>query len=74
MNKIARFLPRVAAVGAAVIAAPAAFAAGPDFSTLTASIDFSTATTAILAIGAALAIAYIAVKGVCLVLGALRGA
>lgn len=74
MNKIARFLPRVAAVATAAVAAPAAFAAGPDFSTLTASIDFSTAVTAILGIGAALAIAYIAMKGVRLVLGALRSA
>jgi len=50
-----------------------ASAAGVDFSSLTTAVDFSTAITAIVAIGAALAGAYVAFKGVKIVVTALRG-
>ncbi|MEW6038410.1 MAG: hypothetical protein AB1648_09200 [Pseudomonadota bacterium] len=49
------------------------FAAGPDFSTLTAGIDFGTAATAIMAVGVAVAAALIALRGTRMVLSAIGG-
>lgn len=43
---------RALAASAAALAAASSFAAGPDFTTLTTAVDFSTVGTAILAIGA----------------------
>lgn len=60
---------------AAVVAAPlSSFAAGPDLSTLTAAVDFGTVTTALLGVGAAIIVVYIAWKGAKLVIGAVKGA
>lgn len=52
----------------------AAFAAGPDLSTLTAAVDFGTVTTALLGVAAAIIVVYIAWKGAKMVLGAVKGA
>jgi hypothetical protein len=51
--------------GVLVSVAPmAAFAAGgPDMSGLTGAVDFTTVTTAVLAIAGLLAVVYVAVKG-----------
>jgi hypothetical protein len=49
------------------------FAAGPDLTTLTTAVDFSTVTTAVLAVAAALIVVYIAWKGAKMVLAAVRG-
>lgn len=49
-------------------------AAGPDMSGLTSAVDFGTVITGILAIGAAVAGAYVAFKGVQIVVGALKRA
>lgn len=49
-----------------------AHAAGPDLSSLTSSIDFSTVVVAILAVASALAVVYIAWKGAGMVIAALR--
>lgn len=62
----------VVGVATGVSALPA-FAAGPDFSTLTASVDFSTAIAAILLVMAGLAGVYIVMKGGSLILSKLRG-
>ncbi|MDR1350617.1 MAG: hypothetical protein LBJ59_07580 [Zoogloeaceae bacterium] len=62
----------VAGLGAA-IASVSAFAAGPDMSTLTDSIDFGTVTTAILGAAGALIVVYIAWKGAKIVLSAVKG-
>ncbi len=51
-----------------------AFAAGPDLSSLTSSIDFSTVVTAILAVAAAIIVVHIAWKGAKMVLAAVKGA
>lgn len=77
MNTFARIVPasvrRVAGVaGVALVSAPV-FAAGPDFSTMTAGIDFASAVTAVLAVGLAVAAVYVAIRGVRAVLGAIRG-
>lgn len=50
-----------------------AHAVGPDLSTLTAAVDFSTVTTAVLGVAAALIVVYIAWKGAKMVLAAVRG-
>lgn len=49
-----------------------AFAAGPDFSTLVAAVDFSTAVTGIMSVAAALALAYVALRGAKIVLSSIR--
>lgn len=49
-------------------------AAGPDLTTLTAAVDFGTVTTAILGVGAAIIVVYIAWKGAKMVIGAVKGA
>lgn len=51
-----------------------ALAAGPDLSSMTSAVDFGTVTTAILAVGAALIVVYIAFKGMKMLISAVRGA
>lgn len=59
----------------AVAASPlSAFAVGPDLSTLTAAVDFGTVTTAILGVGAAIIVVYLAWKGAKMVISAVKGA
>lgn len=53
--------------------AGAASAAPVDLSSLTTAIDFSTTTSAVLGVAAALIVVYIAWKAAKLVIGALRG-
>lgn len=62
----------VVGVVAGASAVPA-LAAGPDFATLTAAVDFGTAITAILLVMAGLAGVYIVMKGGSLILSKLRG-
>lgn len=50
-----------------------ALAAPPDLTTLTAAVDFSTVTTAVLGVAAALIVVYIAWKGAKMVIAAVRG-
>jgi Inovirus Coat protein B len=63
-------------LGALTLAAASvpALAAGPDLSSMTAAVDFGTVTTAILAVGAALIVVYIAFKGAKMLISAVRGA
>lgn len=51
----------------------AAHAAGPDLTSLTTAVDFSTVTAAVLAVAASLIVVYIAWKGAKMVLAAVRG-
>ncbi len=51
-----------------------ALAAGPDLTTLTTAVDFGTVTTAILGVGAAIIVVYLAWKGAKMVIAAVRGA
>lgn len=60
-------------LGGLALVASSSYAVGPDLSTLTAAIDFSTVTTAVLGAGAALIVVYIAWKGAKLVISAVRG-
>lgn len=69
MNMLKKFGP------VSVAAAPlSSFAAGPDLSTITAAVDFGTVTTALLGVGAAIIVVYIAWKGAKMVIGAVKGA
>lgn len=68
-----RNLKKIGGIVVATIATPFAYAAGPDFTTLTAAADFGTAQAAILVVMAALAGVYIVMKGGSLILSKLRG-
>lgn len=70
MRKFARFAS-VASLGG--LSFPV-LAAGPDLATLTAAVDFGTVTTAVLGVGAAIIVVYLAIKGMKLVIGAVKGA
>jgi len=56
----------------AMLFGSSAFAVGPDFTTLTGSVDFSTVGPAILAIAALLAVPLVIRKGAKMVLSAIR--
>lgn len=64
---------RLAVIAAATTGA-SAFAVGPDLSSLTSSVDMGTTITAVLAIGAALALLFVATRGAKTVLSMIRGA
>ncbi len=63
---------RLAVVTAAATSG-VAFAAGPDLSSLTSSVDVGTTVTAVLAVAASLALLYMAIRGAKTVLGMIRG-
>lgn len=67
-----RFLAAVLGVSGVVLAEPAFAAGGPDFTTLTSAVDFSTATTAIMSIFGLLAVVYVAMKGGSMIMSVLR--
>lgn len=70
MNKIARNkITRISLAVVAAVSVGAANAAAPDFTSLTSAVDFSTVGTAILAIGALLAVPLVVKKGARFVLG-----
>ena len=72
-NKVkALFLAGLTALGLSFASLPAV-AAPPDLTSLTTAVDFSTVTTAILAVAAALIVVYIAWKGAKMVISAVRG-
>ena len=56
-----------------LVSTSSAMAAGPDMSTLTAAVDFSTVQSAIMSIAGLLAVVYVAIKGTRIVLGIIRG-
>lgn len=66
------FLVALTALGLSFAALPA-MAAPPDLTSLTTAVDFSTVTTAVLAVAAALIVVYIAWKGAKMVISAVRG-
>lgn len=66
------FLVALTALGLSFASLPA-MAAPPDLTSLTTAVDFSTVTTAVLAVAAALIVVYIAWKGAKMVLSAVRG-
>lgn len=57
----------------ALVAAPAAFAGGVDYSTLLSAIDFGDIATGVVGAGAALVAVYLAIKGVKIIVGFVRG-
>lgn len=71
MNMLKKLVPvLVAAAPLSSFAAPT----GPDLSTITAAVDFGTVTTALLGVGAAIIVVYIAWKGAKMVISAVKGA
>lgn len=71
-----RNLKKVAVVGIAVLTgffAAAASAVPVDLTSLTTAVDFSSTTTAVLGVAAALIVVYIAWKAAKLVIAAVRG-
>lgn len=60
-------------VGALATGAAFAEPSGPDFSTLTDAIDFGTLSEGLLGAGAALVAVYLAIKGVRIIIGMVRG-
>lgn len=76
MNKFARIVRNnkgAVALVALISGVPAFAAGGPDFSTLTASVDFSTVVTALLAIAALMMLPKVASWGAKKVMGFIRG-
>jgi hypothetical protein len=77
-NKLKTLAVRSAAlatVGVSAVAhAQTAAAAGPDFSTLTSGIDFSSVETGVLAVAVTLIGVYMAIKGAKILLSMVRGA
>lgn len=69
MNKFSKL-----ALVAPLAVAGSAFAAGPDISSLTASVDFGTVTTGVLAVGALAVGLYLAIKGAKIVIRMVKGA
>lgn len=61
-----------AAAAAGVLATQQAYAAGPDYSTMTTGIDWATAITGALALGALLLALYGAIKGAKILIGMVR--
>lgn len=72
MHKLKTLFVSLLAFAFSMLGMPA-FAAGPDLTSLTSQVDFSTVIVALLAVAAALAGVYIAWKGAKMVLAALRG-
>lgn len=64
---------RIAALSAAAVGTGSALAAGPDFSQITAAVDFGTVGIGILAIAALMAVPKVASWGAKKVLGFIRG-
>lgn len=75
MNKFFSRIPavRAAAVAALAAAGSSAFAVGPDFSTLSSAVDFTTVGTAILAIAAVMMLPKVIKWGAGKVLSMVRG-
>ena len=61
------------ATGLVALGSGAAFAEAPDYATLTSAVDFSTTTTAVLVVAAALTIVYVTFKGAKLIMSAVKG-
>lgn len=77
MNKFARVLParfvNRAAIGGLLASGCSAFAAAPDFSTLTAGVDFSTVGVAVLGVAGLMMVPKVVGWGARKVLGFVRG-
>lgn len=72
MQQIKRISRDLALAVPFIAAASASHAAGWDYSTLTADVDFGTVAGGVLAVAALLAVVYAGIKGARIVLGFLR--
>jgi hypothetical protein len=64
---------KILLLSVATLASGSVFAAGPDLTTLSGAVDFTTVVTAILAVGVAAVSAILAWKGVKMVYAAIKG-
>ena len=69
-----KFLKKSAVVIVASLISAVTFAAGPDLTPLTSTVDFGTVITAVLAIAGLLAGVYVAIRGAKVVISMIRGA
>jgi hypothetical protein len=77
MNKrFLRHATRIVSVvtSTALVVPLSAHAEAPDFSQLTSGVDFSSVTTAVMAVGVVLMGVYVAIRGAKIVLSMVRGA
>lgn len=72
--KMFKGLKKLVLTGVSLLAAGSAMAVPVDLTALTAAVDFSTATAAILVVAGALIVVYIAIKAAKFVIGMVRGA
>jgi hypothetical protein len=70
--KMKTMFKKIAAVSVALASVPA-FAVGPDLTSLTSTVDVGTTVTAVLAVAAALALLFMAIRGAKVVLSMIRG-
>lgn len=68
-----KFLKTKLAVAGLAMGALPAFAVGPNFTELSQAVDFTTATTAVLAVAVNILIVYIAFKGAKILIAAVKG-
>ena len=68
-----KLIKRVAFVAGSMGVSVVAFAAPPDYTSLTSSVDFAGVVTAILAVAATIAGLYVAIRGAKTVIGMIRG-
>lgn len=72
-NTVRKYLMPAFTVGTAVLLAPAAFAAGPDYSVISDAVDFSAIDDVVLSVAAALAGIYVIIKGVRIAMSFVKG-
>jgi hypothetical protein len=73
MNKLSLSQTRLLVALAAIVATSASHAVGPDFTSLTSAVDFSTVATAVLAIAALMIVPKVVGWGAKKVMGFVRG-
>lgn len=72
-NKKNTLMQKALVVAGSLGVSASSFAAGPDFTSLSAAADFGTATTAIMTVGANILLVYVAIKGFRLIANSIKG-
>jgi hypothetical protein len=73
MEKKDNLMQKALLVAGSLGLAGSSYAAGPDFTSLSTAADFGSATTAVMSVGANVVLVYIAIKGIRLILNAVKG-
>ncbi|MCY1287096.1 hypothetical protein D9M68_947860 [compost metagenome] len=72
LMNIARKYGQKVAVGSVALVPMVSMAAGPDFTSVTAAVDWSTVVTGVLAVAALVAAVYVAIRGAKMLIGMIR--